>query len=155
MGSLELFLMHHTATPGTADDSQNTVKCAWDIRTYTGSLWEKKNRPNKEQSTNMYLSNYRHFERHQFQSVTPNLLVLCKKTTVMLNATYCLLFKQEFVKITEEAKTWNAIWWYKYGISFNAEYLRSSILVNWQSTSTQNYEIIKFFMLNLWEWPPL
>jgi len=41
-GSLELFLTHHTATPGTADVSQNTAKCAWDIWMYTVSL-EKKN----------------------------------------------------------------------------------------------------------------
>ena len=53
----------------------------------------------------MYLNNYRHFEHHKFESVTPNLLVLCTNTTVKLRAINCLLFKQKFVKITEEAKT--------------------------------------------------
>jgi len=41
-GSLELFLTHHTATPGTFDVTQNTAECAWDIWMYIVSLFEGK-----------------------------------------------------------------------------------------------------------------
>jgi hypothetical protein len=52
-GSLELFLTHHTATPGTSDVSQNTAKCAWDIRMYAASLFE--NKTAKQTSVDKYV----------------------------------------------------------------------------------------------------
>jgi hypothetical protein len=52
-----------------------------------------------------------------------------------------MAYFQECVKISQEGKTWNIVWWWK-GV-LNAELLWNNILVNWMPIPLMNYKTIK------------